>query len=425
MNVHTLLFVDDEENILNSLKRLFRREGYNILTAKNATEALKLLEDNPVSLILSDQRMPGMSGVEFLKQVKEKYPDIIRMILTGYADINAAVEAINQGEVYRFITKPWNEEDLKATIHSALKHYELIVENRRLQQMIMRQNQELKKLNEELEQKVQERTRELAQLNRQLERNFMDSIKVFAGLLEMRDSFVGSHSKRVATAAEFIAEKFNLPAEEKRNIKIAAILHDIGKIGIPDEVLKKPKLKLTRQELALIEQHPILGQASIQIIQGLQEVGRIIRHHHETYNGDGYPDKLKGEEIPLGSRIIAVPNEYDVLVYRRDLSFQFKESEVIQFLERNKGVLFDPLVVECFLEFLKVEKTQAENLQEIKVDISQLREDMTLARDLYTRRGVLLIPKGEVLKESYIEKIRNYHKIDPIVDGVYVYLPKS
>ncbi len=269
MPEHTLLFVDDEENIQRSLQRVFRREGYNILTASSGGEGLEKIAQTPVDLILSDQRMPQMSGVEFLREVRKTSPDTVRIILTGYADVQAAMDAINQGEVYRFITKPWNEQELKLTVKRALEQRDLLLENRRLNELIKRQNDELMELNRNLERKVQERTQEIRAKNEELsrlygglEKNFLDSIRVFASLVELRDSYTGSHSKRVAAFSKSIAEKWGLEEKEILDVEIAAILHDIGKIGIPDKVLAKPYEEMGQEERKIYEQHPIIGQAA-------------------------------------------------------------------------------------------------------------------------------------------------------------------
>lgn len=166
---HTVLCVDDEENILHSIKRLLRKEGYRLLTALSGIEALKILEENDVHLVLSDQRMPQMSGTEFLAKVKEKYPDVIRIILTGYTEVDSITESINKGNIYKFFLKPWNDDNLKLEISKALEQYDLIQANKMLQEKIMKQNKELQKINENLEALIQQRTEVLEIQNQALE----------------------------------------------------------------------------------------------------------------------------------------------------------------------------------------------------------------------------------------------------------------
>jgi response regulator RpfG family c-di-GMP phosphodiesterase len=168
-NQHTVLCVDDEENILHSIKRLLRKEGYGLLTASSGVEALKILEENNVHLVLSDQRMPQMSGTEFLAEVKEKYPDVIRIILTGYTEVDSITESINKGNIYKFFLKPWNDQNLKLEIGKALEQYDLIQANKMLHEKVLEQNEELKSINENLEVLIQERTKELEIQNQALE----------------------------------------------------------------------------------------------------------------------------------------------------------------------------------------------------------------------------------------------------------------
>ena len=166
---HTILCVDDEENILSSLKRLLRKEGYRLLTAPSGAEGLKLLEENSVHLVISDQRMPRMDGTQFLAKVKEGYPDAIRIILTGYTDVDSITESINKGHVYKFLLKPWNDQSLKLEIKQALEQYDLIQTNKILHKKVLEQNEELKTMNENLEALVSERTKQLEIQNRTLE----------------------------------------------------------------------------------------------------------------------------------------------------------------------------------------------------------------------------------------------------------------
>ena len=166
---HTVLCVDDEKSILNSLKRLLRREGYRLLMANTSADGLKLLRENDVHLVICDQRMPEMSGTDFMVKVKEEYPDTVRIILTGYTDVDAITESINKGNIYKFFLKPWNDDNLKMEVRKALEQYNLVQANKKLQEKIMEQNKELQKINENLEFMVQERTKDLEVQNQALE----------------------------------------------------------------------------------------------------------------------------------------------------------------------------------------------------------------------------------------------------------------
>jgi DNA-binding NtrC family response regulator len=204
----TILLVDDEENIISALQRLFRSDGYNIVTAGSAAEGSDMLEANDVCLVIADNRMPGISGIEFLKQVRERWPDTIRIMLTGHADIDAAMDAINRGEVYRFVTKPWDPQGLKMLVKEGLDHYRLVQENRRMHALIEEQNGLLKQWNESLKKTVDERTEEirhknaeLEQLYTQLKGSFVNTVKIFTGLIDLRNPAFGQHARRVSPSS--------------------------------------------------------------------------------------------------------------------------------------------------------------------------------------------------------------------------------
>ena len=283
MSLHKLLFVDDEQGVLNALERLFFDDDYHIETAESGKEALKKMSNNNFSLIISDQRMPEMTGSEFLQKAKELSPDTIRIMLTGHSDIKDAVAAINKGEVYKYINKPWDDEELKTIVKQALKQYDLVVENRELHALVKEQNEALKDINENLKQKVQMRTHEIEEKNNELEHNFIASIRVFAEILSRYDTFLGEHNKRVSALAVKLAETINLPESQVLDIEIAALLHDIGAIALPKRVFSRDSSELSNTELLQLKRHPVLGQETLKPIDKLHAVGVIIRHHHEHF----------------------------------------------------------------------------------------------------------------------------------------------
>ncbi len=429
MSRHSLLFVDDEANILESLQRVFRRQEYDIRMAVGGEQAWALVQQRPADLIISDQRMPGVTGVEFLTRVKSRYPDTVRMILTGNADLQTAVAAINDGQVHRFLTKPWNNEELKLTVRQALEQQDLVLENRRLNELVVAQNEELKQLNAGLERKVDERTveirsknDELSQLYAELDQSFDDSIRVFAALAELRDKYVGSHSKRVADASKALAKVIGLPPQAIRDVERSALLHDIGKIGLPGHLLYGTGIMNTDADRAILQRHPVLGQAALQIVPQLQGVGVIIRHHHERFDGKGYPDGLGGRDIPLAARIIAVADRYDYLIYRRDRNAPASEDQALSTIHQGASTAFDPAIVKIFVSLPGPWRFQPPEAatDDGQISIEELREGMVLAKDLYTAGGLLLAPKDTVIKQAYIDRIANYHRVDPIKGGIHV-----
>jgi len=201
----TVLFVDDEANILSSLKRLFRPLGYRIFTAEGGAAGLQVFEQNPIDLVISDMRMPEMNGAEFLEKIRAKWPDAVRILLTGYADVGSTIAAINKGEIYRYIAKPWDDNDIVLTVKHALERKNLELEKQRLEALTLKQNEALKDINANLEAKVRDRTEEVRQTmgflevaHKKLKESYLISLKVFSNLMELREGAIAGHSRRVA-----------------------------------------------------------------------------------------------------------------------------------------------------------------------------------------------------------------------------------
>ena len=428
---HNILFVDDEEGILSALKRVFRKEDYEINTCTGPEEALALLEKQTIDLIISDHNMPRMTGTEFLEKASEIQPDTIKILLTGFADVNIAMDAINSGRVYKFILKPWNDQDLRVTVKQALKQYLLVTENTRLNNLIRAQNHVLKKLNADLENKVQERTvaikeknEELLSMTHKLESNFLNAIRVFTGMVGLRNAEMGNHSKRVSEMARFIANEMCKSEKEAKDVETAAILHDIGKIGISDRVFAKGVRNLTREEEESLKQHPMLGYSVVSSFEGLSRVALFIRHHHEKYDGTGYPEELTGRDIPLGSRIIAVADRYDVLINTNRFGASILPEKAIDYLTRHANTEFDPEVVQSFI--IAREKGEAEVKEEIEIEltIKDLRPGMVISHDMRTVSRRLLLPGNSKITEENLRRIRKYQQYDPVIDGIFIYNPE-
>jgi response regulator RpfG family c-di-GMP phosphodiesterase len=353
---HTVLFVDDEVNILKALQRLLRSEDMNVLCASRAAEALDLLEKHPTQVVVTDQRMPEMSGVDFLAHVRERQPDIVRMMLTGYTEMKVAVDAINRGEIYRLITKPWNDDELRATLRQAFDHADLKAEIKRLNQVTREQNFKLQDMNRNLEGKVRDRTKQLAEKHQQLRTAYVQTIRALSEAVDAKDAYTRGHSERVGVYASKIAREMNFPKDVIERVYIAGLLHDVGKIGVRDAVITKPE-RLTPEEYLEIKAHPEIGFRILEPVEFLRDVAPCVRHHHEWYDGSdrGYPDRLRGDQIPLPSRIILVADTVEAMTsdrpYRKALSLEAVISEI----HKYTGTQFDPKVTEPFLRLIERE----------------------------------------------------------------------
>ena len=406
MGTHTLLLIDDDEAILAALALLFRRDGYRVLSTLTAEDGLVQLERERLAVVIVDQRLPGMTGVEFLQRVRERWPDTVRIMLTAYSDLATTTAAINAGHVYRYLVKPWDNDELRAVVRDSVRFYDLHRENRRLMELSATQALELRRLNEALARQVAEHTTELELRKHELENNLLDVVRLLSSVQEMRHKDLAGHAARMAQAARWLAADLGLDATEQYDVEIAATLHDLGRLGLPDRILHKQTFSLAREDLALERNSPLLGEALLAQIPRLRPAARIVRHQTEWFNGQGFPDGLSGEAIPPGSRILAVVDAYESGT---------KVSELRQGADRR----YDPQVLVSFERYLEAQRTAAEGSAEVRLATTQLREGVVLTRDLYTGRGLLLATTGKVVDSATLDKIRNFDRVDPIHDWVY------
>lgn len=399
-----VLCVDDEESILSSLKRALRKQPFELLTANSGEEALALLEARKIDLVVSDMRMPNMTGAELLARVYSKWPDTLRILLTGYADMESTVSAINEGQIYRYLNKPWDNDDLTKAINGALEHKRLRDENAALTALTQEQNIKLQSFNMELEDKVASRTAELAMAHADLQRSYQSAINVFAQLIELREGKEHHHSQVVADFCTKIGNALELGEMDLSDLHNAAILHDVGTIGFPDSLVSASRSEMTPEQLQTYKTHPGIGQAALLSIPALENTGRIIRAHHEQFNGEGYPDKLAGEEIPLASRIISVAADFDDLQTGMLLERPLTTAESLSYLDRHAGTVYDASVVEA-LRLIVTAADSDDGIHEYTVHLQDLQPGMRTSRNIKARNGMLLLGAGQVLTQSLIDRI--------------------
>jgi putative nucleotidyltransferase with HDIG domain len=328
-----ILIVDDEEVICNVLDRRLTREGYFCTTAHNGKEALNHFYKNSFSLIISDIKMPEMTGIELLQKVKAIDPKMKMIMVTAYPDIDLAVDAMRLG-AYDFIIKPADLDLIVMSVKKAL-------ESKRLEE-------EIEAYHNRMEELVEERTAKLQQAYRTLKKSHLDSVKVLAEAIDAKDPYTRGHSDRVKRMSLAIAKKMGFSEERLENLEYGALLHDIGKIGIKDEVLQK-QAPLSSEEYQYIQEHPLIGVKIVEGVEFFKDKIPMIRYHHEHYDGNGYPNGLAGEAIPLEARIISLPDAFDAMTSARPHRGVMPLQNVLAELEKCKGKQFDPKVLEIFL----------------------------------------------------------------------------
>jgi putative nucleotidyltransferase with HDIG domain len=353
---HAVLFLDDEPNILKAIQRLLRNEPMQVLTATDPNEALDILRETPTQVVVTDQRMPSMSGVDFLSAVRDQHADVVRIMLTGYTEMNIAVEAINKGEIYRLITKPWNDDELRATLRQAFDHHDLKTEIKRLNTVAREQNFKLQDMNRNLEGKVRQRTKQLALKNQELSTAYIQTIRALAEAIDAKDHYTRGHSERVAVYASRMARRMNMRKELVERVYFSGLLHDVGKIGIPDAIITKPS-RLSKEEYLEMQKHPEIGAKILEPVQFLKHIIPCVRHHHEWFDGSssGYPMRLAGDQIPQPSRIIVVADTVEAMTSDRPYRKALPLDVVVRELHKYSGTQFDPKCVEAFLSLLEDE----------------------------------------------------------------------
>jgi len=387
-----ILCVDDEANVLKALRRLFRGADYQVHLAESGTQGLDILAKEPIDLIISDMRMPHMDGAQFLAHVANQWPDTVRILLTGYADIESTIAAVNRGKIYSYCSKPWEDEELKALVAKAIEEKRLREERVQLFEIIHRQNTQLKELNANLEEKVKQRTvqlknslKQLDQAHLSLKKQYTDSVKAFAKIIEMRPGIKNGHSTYIAHFSRQIASRLNIPEEECKSIVYAGLLLQIGKMGLPDEILSKPFFLMTSQQRKQYLKHAVEGEALLQNIAQLKEAAILIKHQFEYFDGTGYPDGLHRQQIPVGARILNVVRDYISLIEGSMTGKSMSVEEVQNRLIDKKDSLYDPEVVEAFIEILKENKGDNER-PVVEVPWTKLEVGMEVKEIYYNDR---------------------------------------
>ncbi|MGO8971761.1 MAG: HD domain-containing phosphohydrolase [Myxococcaceae bacterium] len=346
-----ILIVDDDASVRDVISVLLQEEGYECRTAAGAEEALDIAAQEAPPLVISDMKMPGRDGIWLLEAFRERHPETAVVMLTGYGDTEAAVDCLRRGAV-DYLLKPPKLTDLIRAIERALAKRRIELARKRYQK--------------KLERKVRDRTAELRSAFKDIAQTYQNTLLALVAALDAREHETSDHSQRVVKYTTAIAERLSMHGPELEELGRGALLHDVGKIGVPDAVLLKPG-KLTPDEWGEMRKHPDIGYQMIQSIPFLATPATIVLSHQERFDGGGYPRRLRGEEIHIGARIFAVADTLDAMTsdrpYRKATSFENAMAEV----QRCAGSQFDPEVVRAFVDI------GVDGLRKIRLDMAQAR----------------------------------------------------
>lgn len=412
----TILIVDDEPIVLFALKETLEREKFHVVACQSPLKALALLAERDFAVVISDQRMPEMLGLDFLVEVRRLRPHASRILITAVLALPTIVAAINQGEIFRFVAKPWLREELIATVRNAVQRHELVTRNSELQRETSLLNAQLTATNASLADRVadleQQRLR-LDAANRELAANYDHSLELCRRILTAYDPILGGQAKALVEFAEQMASTSEFNETERHALRAAARLCDLGLIGMPREMLRAFRAKpeeLTDHERGMLHNHPVYSQTLAALVDNRAETGEIIRAHHERYDGLGYPDGLAGEGISWPARCLAVAVGF--------VESGLPKNAAIEAMLALAGTAYDPEAVRLFL---KVSNLVQLPRQVREILLHELEPGMVLANGIYSPHGLLLIGEGQALSPVTIDKILTHNQTTPISQRLLVY----
>ena len=335
---YKIIAVDDEEGIIDSLSIVLKRSGYQFTGVTDPVEAIERIRNEHFDLLLLDFLMTPYHGDQVVEEIRKFNKDLYIILLTGHKDLAPPLETIRRLDIQGYCEKSDKFDQLLLLIESGIKS--------------VAQMNEIKRINDELSDTYEK-----------LEQAYMESIQTVRYTVEAKDTYTRGHSDRVSEYSVLIGQKLGLPEEDIRRLRIGGLFHDVGKIGVPDNILQKDG-KLTDDEYSEIKNHPTIGAHILSSASIFQDIIPIVKHHHERYDGRGYPGQLKGEEIPYLARIAAVADAFDAMTSRRVYRDSLPTDAVISEIEKNKGTQFDPQIADAFLDILKNNYSTIKEIQE-------------------------------------------------------------
>lgn len=411
----TILIVDDEPVVLSALQQTLERERFHVVACSSPTKALAILNERDFAVIISDQKMPEMLGLDFLIESRRIRPHASRILITAVLSLPTIVDAINKGEIFRFVAKPWLREELIATVRNAVQRHELVTHNTVLQAETQRLNDQLTETNAVLAAQVsdlEQQRQRLDKANQALAANYEHSLELCRRILTTYDPILGGQAKALVEFAGLMSDTHLLDDAQRHSLRTAAWLCDIGLIGVPREMLRAFRSKmdeLTEHERAMLHNHPIYSQTLASLVDDGTGVGEVIRAHHERFDGLGYPDGLSGDAIPWPARCLSVAVGY--------VESGLPKAAAIELILAESGKSYDPEAVRLFLKVTNL----AQLPRQVKeITLHELEPGMVLANGIYSPHGLLLIGEGQELSPGTIAKIRSHNQVTPISQRLLV-----
>ncbi len=389
----TVLCVDDEANILKSLQRLLQDPSYQLLLASSAEEAMALLAQRPIDLVISDMRMPGMNGAELMEHIATVNPLTYRIILTGYADMSSAVAAVNHGKINRYVQKPWDNEELKSLVRDGLEQIRLQKHNKSLTQQLATSNKQLRAMNQQLEEKVSQRTEQLRQTLMQLRQEQTATMSVLFQMTCQTPEISASFAKNVSELAAQIAQKLALSRSEIDTIALAAQLSELGLTGVSPKVSAQLQYKMNAVDRRTFRNHPVIARELLSPARHLNSVSDIIYHQYEEYKGSGTPGHLMANNIPMGSRILAVARDYWGYLLQRLSADKLSPAETLMLMKKQNRLIYCPEVLRALQKLVMLDQVAVVGKPRVTA-LKDLRPGMILHVPIYDERLQIIFNAG-------------------------------
>ena len=403
---YQVLCVDDEQNILRAIKRALFSLDVDLTLVDSGEKALAVMKEKTIHVVISDMKMPGMTGAELLEQVAAHYPDTFRVVLTGFADIDATIKAVNQGRIHRYLQKPWDNQELINTIEEGLERIKLKDENARLQKLTKLQNAKLKEVNNSLEQVVQKRTKQIKAALRRIEQRNAALEQVLFNVISINPDIDGKFAIEVSELATKLANLLECSKEETNVIRYACLIGEFGLLGLKPEHYRPAFNKLSYQQQKNYLSQTKLAKTILAPAEHLREVSDILEYQFEYYNGAGLY-KLVATQIPIGARILAVARDYWRMVSGRITGQPMTPIEARVELKKHRNTRYDGNVLDILLDTKDIDKP---SYIENRLSTEELKPGMVLSKNLYNESHILLLPEGHVFTDATIAKLAQYER---------------
>lgn len=408
-----VMFVDDEPSVLKAMQRFARDFDWQVLVAHSGSEAIELMKNTAVDVVVSDMRMPGMSGDVFLRKVKDQSPETLRVLLTGHADLKSLKSAINNAGVYSYLNKPWDDHMLADVINGAIQLQASERERMRLEALTRKQNRQLGRLALSLDKTVKERTIEIEQAltlltltHEQSKASFTNALAVVTHLLDWSEGRANNHCRFVAEWSAKVAKALHYSKEDCELAQTAGLLHDIGLMALPENVRRKPVFDLNADELDSYQQHPMFGEIALSSAPNLEALAKVVKQHHEYLDGTGFPDGLRSSAIHPVTKIITVVADYHDLFHGMLIKHCLGGSDAKRYLQKHRQSIYCDKVVDAFLALLG--NSYQQQVYRFKASLGQLKPGMRLEEDLYAKNKLLLLTRGSEITQGIIDRLAGY-----------------